>query len=71
MGNKSLHVEDQPDEVTVLVLNEDQTEVAGFFFESINAVVDELVTKRSRADEMFGKLPAGVRANVEGLLDKD
>jgi len=68
VGNKSLHVEDDPDEATVLVLSDEQAEVSGLLFESINALVDELVTKKKVAEAIYSKLPAGVRAKVEAAL---
>lgn len=71
VGNRSLPVEDEPDEVTVLVLSDDQTEVSSLLFEAINSLVDELITKQKVAKSIYSKLPTGVRAKVEGVLAED
>lgn len=64
-GNKALHAAtDVPDDVLVLVLEEDDVSVIGFLFETINDLVDELVTKPRRRAQLSGQLPTGVRDGI-------
>lgn len=65
VGNKSLHVDDEPDEATVLVLTDEQTQVSAYIFAAINSLVDELVTKPAQARAMFQRLPPGVQGRVK------
>jgi len=64
-GNKSLHVEDEPDEVMVLVLDENNTEIGPIIFEAINLLVDERVTKPAAVSALFDNLPQGVKDSIE------
>ena len=63
-GNKALHVEDEPDDVTVLVLDPEEEEIAELVFATINNLVDELITRPARARALFEKVPARVRDRV-------
>jgi hypothetical protein len=63
-GNKSLHVEDDPDELTVLVLDPGEEEVVDYLFIAVNDLVDELVTRPRRAAELYAKIPQAVRDRV-------
>lgn len=65
VGNKSLHVDDAPDEITVLVLSDEQTQVSSFLFAAINSLVDELVTKPNLTRSMFDLLPTAVQARIK------
>lgn len=64
-GNKVLHVEDEPDDVTVLVLDPEEEEIAELIFATINDLVDELVTRPARTRKIFEKVPQKVRERVE------
>lgn len=65
VGNQSLHVKDDVDEVTVLVLSKEQTDIAAMLFEAINELVDELITKPAERDGLFGLVPESVRVRIE------
>lgn len=64
-GNESVHVGDSTDDVIVLVLDERNTELIDFLFESINDLVDELHTKPSRQRGLAQSLPESVRTGIE------
>ena len=64
-GNKSLHVDDEPDDVLVLVLDEGNTEIGPLIFEVVNQSVDEQVTKPAMAKNLVNSLPDGVREAIE------
>ncbi len=64
-GNESVHVGEGADDVLVLVLDERNTELIDFLFESINDLVDELRTKPSRQRGLAQSLPESVRAGIE------
>ena len=61
VGNKSLHVEDVPDEVMTLVLDPEDLEIVELIFLSINDLAEELIARPARTREIFDKLPAAVR----------
>lgn len=67
VGNKTLHVEDEPDAATLLVLDEDQSEIVELIFQSINDLVDEKITRPKAAAEALRLVPEQVRARVKGL----
>ncbi|WP_166871520.1 DUF4145 domain-containing protein [Salinibacterium sp. ZJ450] len=64
VGNKSLHVEDEPDDVTMLVLDPNEEEIVELIFESINDLVDELITRPARSRAICERVPERVRAMV-------
>lgn len=64
-GNKSLHVEDYPDELTILVLDPGEEEIVDYIFTAINNLVDELITRPRKADELYEKVPQSVRDRVD------
>lgn len=64
-GNKSLHVSEELDDVLVLVLDEKETEVVDLLLSAINELVDELVTKPNRHQDLIGRLPQAVRDSME------
>lgn len=64
-GNKSVHVEDVPDEVMVLVLDEENAAILELLFRTVNDVVDELVRVRKESDEAYALLPPGFLENIE------
>lgn len=67
VGNKALHVEEEPDKAVVLVMDEEQTEIVELIFESINDLVDERITKPNTTSRLLGLLPKRVLDNVKGL----
>lgn len=64
-GNKSVHVEDVPDDVMVLVLDPEDDAIMDILSSTINDLVDELITKRRQSAEMYDLLPEGVRQSIE------
>lgn len=64
-GNKSVHVEDVPDDVMVLVLDEENATILELLFRTTNDVVDELVRVRKESDEAYALLPPGFLENIE------
>lgn len=65
VGNKSLHVEDVPDEAIVLLLSDEDADILGVLFQTINDVVEELITRPRQADALYEAVPASVRSAAE------
>lgn len=65
VGNKSLHVDNVPDNAVLLLLSDDDEMFLDDVFESINMVVDEMITKPNIIDNRYEQLPPGVRDNAE------
>ena len=63
-GNQALHGADDSDGIVVLILDPGDTTIVDFFFESINDLVDELITKPRRRTELVDALPPDV---LEGI----
>jgi predicted RNA-binding Zn-ribbon protein involved in translation (DUF1610 family) len=63
-GNKSLHVEDKPDDVMVLILDPEHEEIVELIFTAINNLVDELITRPARARDVFDRVPERIRSQV-------
>ena len=64
-GNQALHIEDQPPELLLLVL--DDTVGPGVLetlLQVANDLVDELITRPRRTQDLWEKLPGGVRARL-------
>lgn len=70
VGNKSLHVEDVPDEAIVLLLSDEDADILGVLFQTINDVVEELITRPNQADLLYEAVPATVRAAAEAKAAK-
>lgn len=70
-GNKSLHVEDEPDDVMVLVLDEGNTDIGTIIFEAINLLVDERITKPGAVAALYAGLPDGVKESIERRAKED
>lgn len=70
VGNKSLHVEDAPDDAIVLLLSDEDAVLLGVLFETINDVVDELITRPKQAALLYDAVPATVRAAAEAKAAK-
>lgn len=63
-GNKSVHAEDELDEVLVLVLDDEDVEVVELLFSAINELVDELITKPNRHADLVSRLPQSVQDQI-------
>jgi hypothetical protein len=63
-GNKSLHVEEQPDAIMVQILDPEDPGVLALIFESINDLVEQLHTRPQRVEALFESVPKGVRDQV-------
>lgn len=70
VGNKSLHVEDTPDDAVVLLLTDADVELLGVLFQTINDVVEELITRPNQAAKLYDAVPATVRAAAEAKAAK-
>ncbi|MGP9623560.1 hypothetical protein ACT3S7_11385 [Corynebacterium sp. AOP34-AQ2-28] len=64
-GNKSLHVDTEPDASVTLLLSDDDEGVLGAIFAAINSVVDERISRPKQADSFYESLPPGVREKFE------
>lgn len=64
-GNKMLHIEDQPAELVVLALDDEEgPQLVEHLLEATNDLVDELITRPRRANELWDRLPEAVRTNI-------
>lgn len=64
-GNASLHVADEADDVLVLVLDPEETQIVDLIFASINDLVEEWVTKPKRVAALYSRVPAPIRVRAE------
>lgn len=67
-GNSTLHVQDEPDEILVLILDPGETEIVELVFEAINDLVEELIAKPSKVAKLYRKIPESIRDRVEKAL---
>lgn len=67
-GNTALHGEKDGDASAVMYLDEDDGTIADVFFVAINALADELITKPRFMDELYQRLPDGVRESFEAKI---
>jgi hypothetical protein len=63
-GNKSLHVDDEPDDVMLLILDPEEEQIVDLIFASINGLVEELVTRPREVDAIYGRIPEHIRDAV-------
>jgi hypothetical protein len=70
-GNKSLHTEDEPDDVMVLALDEANTEIGPLIFEAINLLVDERINMLGAVAALYESFPDGVRESIERRAKED
>jgi hypothetical protein len=49
IGNKSLHVDDEPDEAVTVFLGDEDAGISELLFAAVNDLVDELITRPKRA----------------------
>lgn len=61
-GNCAVHVDDQPGDLVVMAL--DDAEGPELLLGAVNGLVDELITRPKITDELWEKLPAGVKAKL-------
>ncbi|QYF74139.1 DUF4145 domain-containing protein [Cryobacterium sp. PAMC25264] len=59
VGNQALHGSETTDDSVLLILDETQTELVDLIFESINELVDELVTKPEASKRFLSLVPQG------------
>jgi hypothetical protein len=60
-----LHIEDQPAELVVLALDDEEgPQLVEHLLEATNDLVDELITRPRRANELWDRLPEAVRTNI-------
>jgi hypothetical protein len=64
-GNKSVHVEANPDDVMVLVLDEGESEVMELIFDTVNDLVSELITRKNKMLKYEALIPDGVKQAAE------
>ena len=64
-GNKSLHIDDEPDDAVVFVLSDADAQVAPLMFEAINDVVQQLISHPKRVAELYARVPENVRTDAE------
>ncbi|WP_262000938.1 DUF4145 domain-containing protein [Microbacterium sp. Mcb102] len=63
VGNDALHSEDG--DLVALYLHQEQGELAETFLQAINELVEELVTRPKRSEEIYAMLPASKRDAAE------
>jgi hypothetical protein len=63
-GNKSVHVEDQPDAIMVQILDPEQPGVLEMIFRSINDLVEQLIAYPQKVEALFENVPEKVRSEV-------
>jgi hypothetical protein len=67
-GNASLHVNDEPDDVLVLVLDPGETEVVELIFEAINDLVEAQIAKPNKVANLYSKIPESLRERVDKVF---
>ena len=65
VGNTALHGERDDDGTATIYIDEDDKTIAETFFLAINTLVDELITRPRRSEELYNALPVGVRESYE------
>ncbi|MDM7991360.1 DUF4145 domain-containing protein [Arthrobacter sp. zg-Y877] len=65
VGNTALHGERDDDGTATIYVDEDDETIAETFFLAINTLVDELVTRPRRSQELYKALPSNVREAYE------
>lgn len=63
-GNKSLHIEEQPDAIMVQILDSEKPGVLALIFQSINDLIEELVSHPKRVAQLFEDVPEEIRKQV-------
>lgn len=63
-GNKSLHVESEPDAVTVLIMDPQDEAVLPVLFGAINQLVEELIARPKLSAALLEQLPERVREDA-------
>lgn len=67
-GNGAVHVDDQPGDLVILVLDDVQgPELVSMLLQAINDLVDDLITKPQQAAKLSALIPPSVQARIEKL----
>lgn len=67
-GNGAVHVDDQPGDLVVLVLDDLQgPELVAKLLQAVNDLVDDLITKPRQAAELSALIPPHVQARIDQL----
>lgn len=69
-GNTALHGEKDGDQSAVIYLDGSDGTIAEVFFVAINALAEELITKPREMEDLYSKLPNGVRESLEAKARK-
>jgi hypothetical protein len=65
IGNKMLHVEDQPAELVVMALDDEEgPQLVEHLLEATNDLVDELITQPRRKNGLWDRLPEKVKTEI-------
>jgi len=65
-GNGALHVDEQPGELVVMALDDqDGPQLLELLLQTANDLVEELVTRPSTTSELWAKLPEGVHNRLQ------
>lgn len=65
VGNGAVHVKDEPNDLVVLVLDDEQgPEFVNLLLQVTNDLVDELITKSRIVEELWEKIPEVIRARI-------
>ncbi len=65
-GNSAVHVDDQPNDLMMLVLDDKQSpELVRLLLQATNDLVDELITKPRITGGLWRKIPEGIRARQQ------
>lgn len=69
-GNQAVHVEDAPGELVILALDDEEgPAILELLLETVNDLVDELITRPKVKKDLFDTLPEQIRAKSEAVDD--
>ena len=64
-GNGALHVDDEPGELVVLALHDEEgPQLLELFLQVANDLVEEVITKPTVTRSLWEKLPSGVKTKL-------
>lgn len=70
-GNDAVHVDDQPNDLMRLVLDNKQSpELVRLLLQAANDLVDELITKPRVTEELWKKIPQGIQDKINSDVGK-
>jgi len=70
VGNSALHVKDAPDAALVLVLDDGTEAAMNALFETVNRLVEQLISRPAQTALLTNSVPVTVKAKVEQLRAK-